>query len=98
MEQTKLKKREKGRKKKFGDINLAEYSKKHMAPKGTNLASVIYVCDEREKIITTQVALSSVRIKVCVCLLKVLLLLNSFIQGMKIYIGADYIRYGRTKP
>lgn len=45
-----------------------------------------------------QVALSSVRIKVCVCLLKVLLLLNSFIQGMKIYIGADYIRYGRTKP
>lgn len=69
-----------------------------MAPKGTNLASVIYVCDEREKIIRTQVALSSVRIKVCVCLLKVLLLLNSFIQGMKIYIGADYIRYGRTKP
>lgn len=52
MEQTKLKKRKKGRKKKFGDINLAEYSKKHMAPKGTNLASVIYVCDEREKIIT----------------------------------------------
>lgn len=50
MEQTKLKKRKKGRKKKFGD--LAEYSKKHMAPKGTNLASVIYVCDEREKIIT----------------------------------------------
>lgn len=47
-----LKKRKKGRKKKFGDINLAEYSKKHMAPKGTNLASVIYVCDEREKIIT----------------------------------------------
>lgn len=74
-----------------------------MTPKGTNLASVIYVCDEREKnhyilFIRTQVALSSVRIKVCVCLLKVLLLLNSYIQGMKIYIGADYIRYGRTKP
>lgn len=72
-----------------------------MAPKGTNLALVINVCDGLEKylhfIIRTKDALSFYLYN-SVCLFAYSFVPKEFYpKNEDIYIGADYVSYGRAK-
>lgn len=73
-----------------------------MAPKGTNLALVINVCDGLEKylhfIIRTKVALSFYLYN-SVCLFAYSFVHQRVLskEWRYIYIGADYVSYGRAK-